>query len=134
MAQCVLPSKSWTLHIGRLPESGLAFNRMSVRRPGRQNGPFHLGFELGMVNNVQRMLKMGEGHCFASFLPILFLSRPDNGRDENYAFRGCCSRSSRTPIGFITGAQTNRFNDQALQTSKTGRGSYDPGLEQTMTL
>ena len=58
---------------------------MSVRCPGRQNGPLHFRFELGMVDDVQGMLKMGEGHCFASFLPILFLLRPDIGRNENFA-------------------------------------------------
>ena len=72
-----LVNRNGTLHIGRPPEGGLAVHRMSVRRPKRQNGPLHFRFELRMIKDVQGMLKMGEGHWFASFLPILFLSRPD---------------------------------------------------------
>jgi len=76
--QCIhhLVHREWAPYIGRLPKSGLAFNRMSIRGPGGQDGTLHLRLELGMMNDVQGVLKMGEGHCVASFLPILFLSRP----------------------------------------------------------
>lgn len=34
------------------------------------------------MNNIQGVLKMGEGHWFASFLPILFLSLPKTAGEK----------------------------------------------------
>lgn len=60
--------------IGWISHRVLALNGMGVRCPRCQDRSFHLWLKLGMMNDIQGVLKMGEGHWFASFLPILFLS------------------------------------------------------------
>jgi hypothetical protein len=55
------------------PSQGcLAFNRIGVRGPRGQYRSPHFRFELRMVHHIKGVSKTGEGHWFASFLPILF--------------------------------------------------------------
>jgi hypothetical protein len=59
--------------VWRLSQGWLTFDRIRTRGPRREYGSLHFGFELRMMNDIEGVTKMGEGHCIASFLPILFL-------------------------------------------------------------
>jgi len=67
-----------------------------------------------MMDDVQGMLKMGEGHCFASFLPILFLSRPVNAAMKIMHFAGDFKILSAPPEGpqFQSPASIEMFVDR----------------------
>jgi hypothetical protein len=83
------------IDIRRVPERGLIFDCVSIGCPGRENGPFHFGFELRVMHYVERTAKIGEGHGFTSFLPILCLLGSTGGSRYQSGWPAGCPKQYR---------------------------------------
>jgi hypothetical protein len=64
--------REWSIDTGWLAKRRLVFDRVRIRRPGREDGALYFGLELRMADDVKGITKMVEGHGFSSFLDILW--------------------------------------------------------------